>query len=1038
MNTIDHPAFVHLHAYSYFSFMEGLISPSDLVNAARENGMAVLAMCDHRCLSGVVEFSQACQDAGLQPIYGLTAEVEWKDQRGEMVFLVQNQQGWSNLCNLSSKLMQESGEHRSVLRLDDLKNHHQGLIALSGGQRSILDFFVQTTQISLAKEWLKILGNIFTDGFYVEIQQHSLDQEIHARRVVDVARDSGIPMVATQSIYYLSLDQTGLQKTLSAMRENCRISDIKPENVAPKNSYFTTQQEMFNRFHWIPEAIQNTVRIASLCNWRIPSGEVHFPEVPIPPGKTVSQVLREKAESGAKKRYKQITAQIQSRLDHELEIIAARGYEPIFLIVEELLNFARQKGVPFSSRGSAASSLVAYCLEITNPEPLGLNLFFERFLNPARTSPPDIDTDLCSRRREVVIQHVFDTYGADRVSMVGTINRFRPRSALGEVAKAYGISATEIRQWVNQLPYFGFQRTSAEEKDNPFAGLKSAYPGHERIFKDAQALLKQPRHLSMHPGGVLVAPGPITDWVPLSGSASKNFTITQFDLEGVEAFGLVKIDLLGIRGLSVLGDVAEMIYSWRRTEYQHAMQVLEQIPLEDADTTERVRNGQTIGCFQIESPGMRSTLREIQAETANDIMAALALYRPGPLRGGMRDAFIRRFKKLEKVEHIHPILEPVLAETYGVILYQEQVLRIAHEVGGLSLVDADLLRRAMSHFDPGEQMKTLRARFIDGFQNRNVPMETAERIWDMMAAFAGYGFPKAHAASYARVAWQAAWCKTHFPAEFMVSVLANGGGYYSQRVYLSEVRRMGLVVHPPHINHSSYQFSVRYPQGQAVLYMGLDQVHGLTHQTQKRIKEERPFSNLNDFLSRVNPRRTEVENLIRCGGLDGFGNVPDMLNSITTGSWKKDQFSLFNWQNDSSEDWSSAERSLAQEQILGVSVDVHPLELVRDQITAVGAISTADANYHVGESVVIAGLRLSSHRARTARGELMLFLSIEDLEGMMEVVFFPQVYHQYRQILRSSGPFLIRGVVEHNPEEGDLWMRAEKVKICSPSGNKNP
>ena len=380
----------------------------------------------------------------------------------------------------------------------------------------------------------------------------------------------------------------------------------------------------------------------------------------------------------------------------------------------------------------------------------------------------------------------------------------------------------------------------------------------------------------MHPGGVLVAPDLITNWVPVLRSASKDFHITQFDLDGVEAIGLVKIDLLGIRGLSVLGDVAEMIYSWRRTEYQHALQVLEEIPNEDTETSERVRNAQTIGCFQIESPGMRSTLKDIQAKTIQDITAALALYRPGPLRGGLHDAFIRRFKGLEKVEQIHPILEPVLAESFGVILYQEQVLRIAHEVGGLSLADADLLRRAMSHFDPGEQMITLRSRFLEGFQKKGVPTETAEKVWEMMAAFAGYGFPKAHAASYARVAWQAAWCKTHFPAEFMVSVLANGGGYYSQRVYLSEARRMGLQVNPPHVNYSTRRFSVRYPNGQPVLYMGLDQVYGLSSPTQKRIMQGRPFTGINDFLTKVDPRKAEIENLVRCGALEGLGKIPSL------------------------------------------------------------------------------------------------------------------------------------------------------------------
>jgi DNA-directed DNA polymerase III PolC len=1028
--------FVHLHTYSYFSLMEGLLSPSDLVKLVNQNGMRAVALTDHNCLSGVVEFAHACEKAGIQSIFGLTIDVEWQHQVGEMVLLVMDRAGWSNLCWLSSKLMVEEGGAKACVTMADLKKHHQGLLALSGGQRSILDLYITTAQQSLAMEWLGQLKEIFQDFLYVEIQQPTVSYEVQANRLAEIAKKMEIPVVAAHSIYYEKPDEAGLQKTLSAMRENSRIKDVDAKKMAPPAANFVKSSEMKARFHWLPEAIHNTNRIAEICNWKLPLGEVHFPEIPLPPGKTVSQVLREKAESGAKKRYKRITDQIQSRLDHELKIIAEHGYEPIFLIVEELLNFARQQGVPFSSRGSAASSLVAYCLEITSPEPLGLNLFFERFLNPARSSPPDIDTDLCSRRRDLVIQHVFDLYGSDRVAMVGTINRFRPRSALGEVAKAHGLPASEIRQMVNQLPYFGFQQISKEEKENPFAGLAAANPKHVKIFEEAKAILKQPRHLSMHPGGVLVAPGQITNWVPILRSTSKNLQITQLDLDGVEAFGLVKIDLLGIRGLSVLGDVAEMIYSWRRTEFRNAMQVLEQVPLEDTATENRVVNGETIGCFQIESPGMRSTLKEIEARTANDIMAALALYRPGPLRGGLRDAFVRRFKGIEKVEHMHPVLEPVLAESYGVILYQEQVLRIAHEIGGLSLADADLLRRAMSHFDPGEQMKTLRSRFLDGFQKRGVDLETAEKVWEMMAAFAGYGFPKAHAASYARVAWQAAWCKSHFPAEFMAAVLANGGGYYSQRVYLSEVRRMGIQVKPPHINHSNQRFTVRYPKGDPILYMGLDQVYGLTHQVQKRIIEQRPFNNLNDFLTRVDPRKAEIENLIQCGALDGFGSTRGMLEMIQTGSWKKDQFSLFDWQaNADLGDWSLAERSNAQEKILGVSVDVHPLELVSKQIKEHYVIPSSEVESYLGKSIVIAGLKVSSHRARTTKGDLMMFMSMEDLDGMLDVVFFPQVYHQYRQILRSTGPFLIRGVVEHNPEEGDIWLRAERVKLLN---NVNP
>lgn len=1022
-------SFVHLHSYSYFSLLEGLLSPGELVRAAKQNNMPAIALSDHRCLSGMVEFEESCKQEGIQPIFGLTVDVEWQKHVGELVLLVSNRDGWSNLCSLSSKLMTEEPGIKACLHLNDLTHHKDGLLVLSGGTRSILDFLINTAQQNKAKQWLSILQSIFQDQLYIEIQQPTPTFEVQARRLVELARQMALPLVATQSIYYLSRDQAGLQKTLSAMRENCQRKDIPVEKLAPAAAYFPSPKEMMTRFHWIPEAIDNTLKVAKRCEWKLPIGDVHFPDIPLPEGMTISQVLREKAEAGAKKRYKRITPAIQARLDHELRIIAERGYEPIFLIVEELLNYAREIGVPFSSRGSAASSLVSYCLDITSPDPLGLNLYFERFLNPARNSPPDIDTDLCSRRRDQVIQHVFEKYGHERVAMVGTINRFRPRSALGEVAKAHGVPASEIRMMANQLPGFSYYRLSKEERENPFTGLKAAYPKYDKVFEEAQAILRQPRHLSMHPGGVLVAPGKITDWVPVLRSASKDIHITQFDLDGVEAFGLVKIDLLGIRGLSVLGDVANMIYSWRRTEYRHAMQVLEQIPLEDETTSNRVRNGETIGCFQIESPGMRSTLKEIQAETSEDIMAALALYRPGPLRGGLRDAFVRRFKGVEQVEHIHPVLEPILAESLGVILYQEQVLRIAHDIGGLSLADADLLRRAMSHFDPGEQMKTLRERFLEGFKKNNVPQETAERVWDMMAAFAGYGFPKAHAASYARVAWQAAWCKSYFPAEFMASVLANGGGYYSQRVYLSEARRMGLTVKPPQINHSGRRFEVRYPQGEAVLYMGLDQVHGLTSQTQKRIINFRPFNNLNAFLSRVDPRKAEVENLIACGGLEGFGTIPELLATIQSGSWRRDQYSLFDWQNPVEEEWTIGERAKAQERILGLSVDIHPLELVVDQTKSMNIISSSELENHSGKSIIVAGLRISSHRARTAKGELMMFMSMEDLEGMLEVVFFPQIYQQYRQILRHTGPFLVRGVVEKDESEEGIWIRAEKVKL---------
>lgn len=1010
--------------------MEGLASPQELVQAAAVDGMPGLTLCDHRYLTGSVPFLRSSQEAGIRPILGLEVDISWQEYHGPLVLLAMDRSGWSNLCRISSSLLMEDTPANGIqLSLKNLSRWSEGLITLSGGQRSILDFLTNRGQTNPAKEFLNTVSGLFPERFYVELHQHTPSQEVHARRVAQLAKQQGLPVVAAQDVYYLKNQDADLQRTLSAMRCNCKLSQLPQDEIAPEASYFTSTAEMRQRFAWIPEAIENTLLISERCQTDVPIHQPNFPAVPLPEGKTASQVLRQKAEQGARTRYGKIIPEIQKRLDHELAIIQARGYEPIFLIVEELLNYARQQGVPISSRGSAASSLVAYCLKITNPDPLALNLYFERFLNPARAKPPDIDTDLCSNRRDLVIRHVFDQYGAERVSMVGTINHFRPRSALGEVAKAFGLSQAEVRTLVNSLPFYHSHGMTTEEKENPFAGLRAAYPKYVLLFEHAQALLRQPRHLSMHPGGIVVAPCEITDLVPVMRSGSKGITITQMDLDMVEDFGLVKIDLLGIRGLSVLGDVSEMIYSWRRSELKTPLQVLENIPLDDPETAQLVKKAETIGCFQIESPGMRATLKDIEASSPQDIMAALALYRPGPLRGGLRDAFVRRYKKLEVVEQIHPVLTPILQESLGVILYQEQVLRIAHELGGLSLADADLLRRAMSHFDPGEQMKTLRSRFLDGFQRRGVPLETAEQVWEMMAAFAGYGFPKAHAASYAQVAWQAAWCKTHFPAEFMTAVLANGGGYYSQRVYLSEARRMGLTVHPPHINHSRSAFFILYPKGEAALYMGLGQVYGLTRQTQQLIMQQRPFRSFSEFMVRVNPRQAEAENLIRVGALEGLGSIPRLLETLRSGVWRKNQPGLFDWDQpqQAAPDWERSDLAAAQEQILGISLSLHPLERYQTELNHYEVCSTAQAVEHSGQSVIIAGMRITSRRTRTGKGELMFFLSLEDLEGMLDVVFFPAVYRAYRQELHGAGPFLIRGTVEMD-ESGEPWLRAEKVK----------
>jgi DNA-directed DNA polymerase III PolC len=1039
--------FVHLHTHSYYSFLDGVPSPQALVDAAIQYGMPALALTDHHGLTGSVEFYEACQEAGVQPILGLELGVQHRFGLGSLVLLAMDQTGWSSLCRLSSAV--QTANHRDPtlgIPVEILAENTAGLLCLSGGKRGLVQHLLQRQQRQQAQEFLAELGDLFPERFYVELQrQQSFDGPTSSRRpfgrispsdveitnaLASVADALHVPVVATNNVHYLKAYDAGLQRTLSAMRLNCRLSDLPPDAVAPQGCEFASADEMKARFADRPEAVANTGEIAQRCRLELPLGKPHYPEIPLLRDVSPRDRLHERAYAGAKERYGELNVTIKDRLEHELKVIGDRGYAPLFLIMSEIMDYARRDGVPTASRGSAGSSLVAYCLKITTPDPLALNLYFERFLNPARSNPPDIDTDLCSKRRGGVIAHVYERYGHDRVAMVATINRFRRRSALREVAKAHELPAKTIRDITAELPYRSWRPGSRSEPGDkaPFGELENRYPEHKAVLQQAGAILNFPRHLSVHPGGVVITPGALTDLVP-THLASKGMIITQFDHQIVERFGLVKIDLLGTRGLSVLGDVAERVYSWRRREFKGSLDVLDQIPHDNPDTARLIRDADTIGCFGIESPGMRATLKEIDAHSPEDLMIALALYRPGPLTGGLKDAFVRRHLGQEPVEHIHPALTTLLAGTHGVILYQEQVLRIASELAGLSLADADILRRAMSHFDPGERMKTLKARFIAGAEEiSSVQRETGERIWEMMAAFAGYGFPKAHAASYAQVAWRSAWCKAHYPAAFMAAVLANGGGYYRQRVYLNEARRLGVPISPPHINHADWQFSVTYPKGVPTLYMGLDQVRELTRRTQRRIIQERPFHSLTDFLARVDPRREEVENLIKVGALAGLGSIPQLLAQLEVSQWSYRQPPLFEGEMPGEvADWDLSARVGAQVAILGIGVDAHPLELFADHLGNLDVVTTVEALQKKGETIRVAGVRQTVQRFHTSGGEAFYILELEDLGGVLKVHLTPEQRRQHQSVLYSYEPILVEGEVDFTHNSGEPMLRLKKM-----------
>lgn len=1009
---------IPLHIHSHYSLLSAVAAPAELAQAAAQDGLPALALADQHRLTGAVEFVEACHTAGVRPLLGLTLDVETAPGRAyPLVWLAQDLTGWAHLCQLSSAAQVAPTLTVSIAQV---AAGAAGLVCLSGGGRSWLNQLAQRDGAAAAR-WLAQLREMFGDRLYVELQTHTAEEAALNAVLTQLAQAQQIPTVATHSVFYLRPEQAETQRTLAAIRLIRPRAELTPDEVAPPHAHWLAPADWATRFAAWPQALENTHEVAARCQLTLPLGQPYYPAIEVPAGVTALDVLREKAYAGAQGRYPVVDATVRERLEHELGVIGERGYAPLFLILQDILQFAHRTGVPTSSRGSAASSLVAHCLGLTSPDPLRLNLYFERFLNPARATPPDIDTDLCSRRREQVIQYVFEHYGRDRVAMVATINRFRSRSALRETAKAFGLPAPTIRQLVEALPerWYGPQTPAPAD---PFAEVRAAFPQHAAIFAQAAALRGLPRHLSVHPGGVVITPGPLHERLATQ-PAGPGVTIAQFDLEAVERLGLIKLDLLGIRGLSVLGDVAASLNP------AEPLAALAAVPDDDAATRDLIRTGRTIGCFQVESPGMRGILREMQASTIDEVMVALALYRPGPLTGGLKTAFVRRHLGQEPVHHLHPALAPLLAETYGVILYQEQVLRLAHGLAGLSLAEADLLRRAMSHFDPGKQMQTLQEKFVAGAQaHSGVPPEIGNRVWELMAAFAGYGFPKAHAASYAQIAWKAAWCKAHFPAEFMAAVLANWGGYYSQRVYLTEARRLGLRLHGPHLNHSQTEFAVVRLENEPHLYMGLNQVKDLTHRTQQAIQRARPFHSLADFLTRVDPRATEAEALIRVGALEGFGPIPTLLRQLHTQTWQAGQMALFGAAQSVEADWSLAEKVAAQEAGLGASVAAHPLELVAEASALAGAVTTLGALNHLGQRVRVAGMRQSWGRSATTRNGFIYFMALEDLEGMLDVVLFEEVYRRSKTALQdSAGPFLVEGLLELDPQRGEPTLRAERV-----------
>lgn len=963
----------HLHVHSHFSLLGGTASIGDLVQRAAADGLCALALTDTDVLYGAVAFDRACRAADLRPIIGMTVPVAHPEGEaaletavpGRVVLLAMNEAGYRALCRLSSLL--QAGLERERLRRcglawETLKAHQEGLICLCGGRDGWMTRYWREGHAAAAARIASRLGGIFQERCYLSFSP-DLGGNQAVGELLQIGERFGVEPVAVQPVYCLRPEEAPRLRLLAAM-DRLAAGD---ESSAPfpgaavedATHHWLSPDEMATRYAAFPEALANVGRISRRCGAVLPRGRTLWPALDLPPDETADEALSRRAQEGLwaiGAASHVATAVYEARLAHELAAIARDGFAPLFLLVADIVRFARANDIPVNTRGSVANSLVAHCVGITNVDPVVHDLLFERFLNPARTSLPDIDLDLCSRRRDEVLAYVRRTYGEERVALVATVSTLQPKSAVREVGKVYGLSEAQIKKLTARLPHHWHPDPRRREQtvlEEVLAGLEDDLA--REVVTAAYELVGQPHHLSIHPGGIVVTPERLTDVVPLQ-MAPKGFVTTQYDHRDLETLGLPKIDLLGIRALTVLSDTSDLV---RR--YHDAAFRLAAVPPDDEETAALLSRAETIGVFQCESEGAQRTLRQLRVRNVADLAIANAFFKPGPATGGMARSFIRRYRGEEAVSFLHPALEPILGRTKGVLLFQEQILRIAREVAGLTWQQADYLRRGMSKFQARE-MAAMRLSFIGGCQmEAGFTAEQAETLWEQVAAFAGYGFNQGHATAYADVSYRSAYLKAHYPAEFLCARLADRGGFHHQAVYIAEARRLGLTVRPPHVNVSGRKFTLTRDGAEPVLWMGLGQVRALRRSAVQAIgaaREKRPFAGLRDLLARVDLHGKEVRHLIQCGALDGLGEsraalLAEAEEVARAGSVRQLAFGFAGAAVAPPE--SAAQRLAWETHVLGLPLSVNPLALAD---AAQVALALAELPARAGKQVTIAGYRL--------------------------------------------------------------------------------
>jgi DNA polymerase-3 subunit alpha len=1062
------PQFVHLHVHTDYSLLDGACETSELLDEASRQKMPAVAITDHGNLFAAANFFYEASKRDVKPIIGCEVYVARgsRHERGEktngsngqergegepgtrgsnhLVLLCESLEGYHNLIKLVSAGFLEGFYYKPRIDYDLLSKHSKGLIALSACLRGPVTEAVVEEKLDLARENAYRLRDVFGKGnFFLEIQDQGLEIEKGVNReLVRLSKETGIPLVATNDCHYLHHDDAHAQEVLLCIQTGKTMSDAHRMKFQTDQFYFKSAVEMAQVFGEVPDALSRTVDIAHRCNVKIERIPSPFPEFQVPAGHTAGSYFEKVVREGFASRLPVLERQAQQgklrnplseyerRLTSEIEMIQKMRYEGYFLIVWDFIHYARTQDVPVGpGRGSAAGSLVSYALRITDVDPLQYNLLFERFLNPERVSMPDIDIDFCMRRRGELIDYVTQKYGRENVAQIITFGTMAAKAAIKDVGRAMDIPYAEVDRLAKLVP-----TTLGIELEQALAQtpqLKAAVNSDERL-KDLMAVALRleglSRHASTHAAGVVISPRPLTDIVPLY-KTSRDEVTTQYDMNALERIGLLKMDFLGLTTLTVLQDTVRMI------EHNRGVKVdLDNLALEDVDTYKLFSRGDTTAIFQFESHGMRDILRRYQPTRIEDLTALNALYRPGPIQGGMIDDFIKRKHGTTKVSYELPQLKEILEETYGVILYQEQVMQIANCLASFSLGEADILRRAMGK-KKKEEMAAQRAKFMAGCANNKIPEKKAERIFNLMEEFAGYGFNKSHSCAYALLAYQTAYLKTHFPVEFMAALLTSEAGNTDKIVkYINEARGMSISILPPDVNESDLYFT---PVSEAIRF-GLAAIKNVGENTAKAIRESRlsqgEFRSLYEFCERIESRflnKRVFESLIKSGAMDSLGARESMLASVddavmalqrATRTRESGQHGLFGtaaapaplaFEMREAEPSSEEERLASEYAMLGFYVSGHPLAKYASRLQELKTVSLAEIEgQRNGKEVAVAALIVGVRPMRSRKGARWAIYTIQDMTGVQEMLAFPESFAKLENVLKPGTPLLLKARVQ--------------------------